>query len=289
VHDVLERLGFGLGERKVHRALHGRYSLYQVRKVLKQLKAKWRSRGRRLREAARKRVCVLARGTIWSLDGTHLGRDAWGTAAVAELVRDVASTKTLGVSIGPPPDSQEVVVLLQRVVEATGEAPLVLSADNGSENLDAVVEWCREQGVVLLRNLPHTPQHNPWVEHGNGEIKAHSGVGKGLHIPKVRDLTDLLRHALDLIDGGIPRSTRGWLTARDAYNALPAAQDLVDRAGFVQEAHCAIREAVQDCHSWREERLATREAILQVLERHGMVTRTRGRPSHCDAKADRVS
>jgi hypothetical protein len=151
------------------------------------------------------------------------------------------------------------------------------------------VAWCREQGVVLLRNLPHTPQHNPWVEHGNGEIKAHSGVGKGLHIPNLSELPDLLRLALDLIDGAIPRSTRGWQTAREAYNALPAAQALVDRAAFVQEAHCAIRRAVRDCRSWREERLAAREAILQVLEQHGMVTRTRGRPPHCDAEPDTVS
>jgi hypothetical protein len=262
VRGVLKRLGSHLGARKVYRVLEAKYSHYQVREVLKQLKAQSRSRRRRLREASRKHVHVLARGAIWSVDGTHLGRDAWGTAAVGEIVRDVVSTKTLGASIGPPPDSREVVVILQRVVEATGERPLVLAADNGTENLDAVVDWCREQGVVLLRNLPHTPQHNPWIEHGNGEIKAHSGVGQGLHIPNVSELPDLLRQALDLIDGCIPRPTRGWQTAREAYRTLPSAEALIDRAAFVREAHCAITTAVRHCRSW---------------------------PSPCDAKADRVS
>jgi len=289
VLGVLRRLGFGTGERKVHYELDRKYTLYQVREVLRQLKAQWRSRRGRQRRAARKHVRVLVRGAIWSVDGTHLGRDAWGTAAVGEIVRDVASTKTLGVSVGPPPDSHEVVVLLQRVVEATGERPLVVSMDNGPENLDAVVEWCQEQGVVLLRSLPHTPQHNPWVEHGNAEIKQHSGLGKAVLIPHVRDLPDLLRRALDTIDGRVPRTTRGWQTARDAYRTLPSAEALVDRAAFVREAHCAITEAVRDCQSWREERLATRAAILQVLERHAMVITTRGRPPLERQEPDGVS
>jgi hypothetical protein len=286
---VLKRMGYGTGARKVHHELQGRYSHYLVREVVKQLKAKWRSREARRRAAARRHVRVLARGAIWSVDGTHLGRDACGTAVVGEIVRDVASTKSLGVSVGPPPDSQEVVVLLQRVVEATGEPPLVLALDNGAENLDAVVRWCRKQGVVLLRNLPHTPQHNPWVEHGNGEIKAHTGLGKRVLIAWVRAAAELLLRALHTIDGCIPRSTRGWLTARQAYRALPSAASLLNRAAFVREAHCAITTAVRHCRSWRERRLARREAVLLVLERYGLVTRTRGRPAHCDAKADGVS
>jgi transposase InsO family protein len=286
--SVLERLGWSTGERTVHREI-GKYSLYQVRVALRDLRAERRARKQRLRESLCSHVRVLARATIWSLDGTHLGRDAWCTAVVGEIVRDVASTKTLGVSIGPPPSSEEVVVLLQRVVEESGERPLVVASDNGGENQEALVSWCREHGVILLRSLPRTPQHNPWVEHGNGELKAHTGLGKGVLVLNPGVLPDLLRRALDRIDGAIPRCSRGWQTARQSYRSLPCAETLVDRRGFVDEVHCAIGRAVQDCCTWREERLAEREAILQVLERHGLVTRTRGRPPRHGEKPDGVS
>jgi len=289
VSGVLERLGACAGERKVHHELGQRCSLYQVRVALRDLRAERRVRTQRLRESLCSHLRVMARATIWSLDGTHLGRDAWCTAVVGEMVRDVASTKTLGASIGPPPSSEEVVVLLQRVVDESGERPLVVSADNGGENLDALVTWCRKQGVILLRNLPRTPQHNPWVEHGHGELKAHTGLGKGVIVPDPGELPDLLRRALDRIDGAIPRSSLEWQTARQAHRSLPCAEALVDRASFLHEVHCAIALAVQDCESWREKRLAEREAILQVLERYALVTRTRGRPPHHGDKPDGVS
>ena len=201
VRAVLVRLGFGAGEGSVQRELGGRVPLRLVRESLCELKREHRSRERRAREEVRSHVRVLARGAIWSLDGTHLGRDAASTAVVGEMVRDVASTKTLGVSIGPPPTSSEVVVLLQRVVDETGEVPLVVSLDNGPENRGQLEAWCEERGVVRLMNLPYTPEHNPWVEHGNGELKAETGLGRGTRIDDVRSLAHHVVHAIDKIDG----------------------------------------------------------------------------------------
>jgi hypothetical protein len=233
-------------------------------------------------------VQVHARGVIWSVDGTELGRDGWGTAVVAEQVRDVGAGKTLGVSVGPPPTSEEVVVLMQRVVETTGEAPLVLAADGGPENRGELIAWCREHGVILLRSLPYTPQHNPWVEHGNGELKRETGLASNSIVLDVRELPTLLLKALDRIDGTIPRATRGWRTAREAWREMPCAERLVDRADLRAEVACAIREAVRGCCSWRERRLAKRRAILAVLERHGLVTSTRGRSRRDGGQPDRV-
>lgn len=49
---------------------------------------------------------------------------------------------------------------------------VALAQDNGGENQGDLVAWCERHRVVILRNLPHTPEHNPWIEHGFGELKA---------------------------------------------------------------------------------------------------------------------
>ena len=288
VRSVLEQLGIAAGERTVHHALDGEVSLRLVRESLAELKAEHRTRARRKREELRSSVHALARGAMWSLDGTHLGRDEAGAALVGEIVRDVASTKTLGVSVGPPPTSAEVVVLLEHVVAETGEVPLVLSIDNGPENQDELEAWCRQMDVVRLRNVPHTPQHNAWVEHGNGELKAETGLGKGMRIGDVHGVVLEVARALEKIDGARPRATRGWRTAWDAYAALPSAETLIDRGRFAADVRCAIDQAVQDCRTARERRLAEREAILTSMECSGLITRTRGRAPKRASKAEDV-
>jgi hypothetical protein len=288
VRSVLEVMGIGVGERTVCRELDGEVPTRLVRESLAELKAEHRARVRRRHEGTRTSVQVLARGAMWSLDGTHLGRDEAGTAHVGEIVRDVASTTTLGVSVGPPPSSAEVVALLDHVVAETAEVPLVLSIDNGPENQDELDAWCTKMDVVGLKNLPRTPQHNPWVEHGNGEIKAETGLGKGVRIGNARGVVLDVVHALDKIDGARPRATRGWRTAREAYAALPSAETLVERRQFAAATRCAIDQAVQDCKTARERRLAEREAILTSMECSGLITRTRGRVPRWAPEAEDV-
>ena len=134
---------------------------------------------------------------------------------------------------------------------------------------------------MRLRNLPRTPQHNPWVEHGNGEIKAETGLGKGVRVQDACTAAQDIARALERIDGARPRATRGWKTARKAYADLPRADACVERASFVNDVHCAIREAVQDCETARARRIAEREAILTCMEHAELITRNRGR-APCD-------
>jgi hypothetical protein len=56
----------------------------------------------------------------------------------------------------------------------------------------------------------------------------------------------------------------------------------------LHEAHCAVAKAVQGSRTWKQRRLAEREAILMALERNGLVTRTRGRQLRDGAKPDDV-
>ena len=288
VRSALDRLGLAAGERTVHHELGGEVPLRLVRESLAELKAEHRARTRRAREQARTSTRVTARDAIWSLDATHLGRDEAGVAVVGEIVRDVASSRTLGAALGPPPTSASVVALLRHVVAEMNVLPFVLALDNGPENRGALEAWCESQGVVLLRNLPHTPQHNPWVEHGNGEIKAETGLGRGARVTDLDAAANRVVQALQRIDGARPRPSRGWKTARVAYAELPAAQALADRGRFLEEARCAIQGAVQDCRTARQRRLAERRAILTTLVDFGLIEQTRGRTPRDAAKAEDV-
>lgn len=289
VAAVLERVGYRAGEALVHEQLDKEVPLGLVRRVLRELKTEHEGRKRRALEAVRTHVVVHGRNVMWSVDGTHLGRDPENKAVIGEVVRDVASTSTLGLSAGPPPTSGEVVALLDHVASETGELPLVLASDNGGENKGEVDAWCERHGVVRLRNLPYTPQHNPWVEHGNRELKQESGLGKGVALDSKEVALSVLIEAVERIDTRIPRATRGWRTAREAYAELPAGHALIDRQGFLNDAHCAIERALQDCTSSRARRLAEREAVLGTMERCELITRTRGRATKRPQKPEGVS
>jgi hypothetical protein len=289
IRAVLDAGSWSASAREVHRALAGEVSRGLVLEIWKELRDE---RARVLREQRAgwsRHTHVSARDALWSLDGTHVGRDLEGDSVIAELVRDVGSTMTKGHSTGNAPTSAEVARLLERIRQATGTCPLVLARDNGAENLDAVDTWCKEQRVIVLRNLWHVPQHNPWVEHGNAEIKHESGLGKGVRIDSIVLASRTVAVALDYIDGVRRRPTRDMRTAREAYAEMPAADAMVDRTAFYAETCCAIRAAVEGWESGREQRLAERQAILNALERYGVLTQTRGRRAQPLAKEEGVS
>jgi len=174
------RQGRTVGERPVAQALQGQVSLWEVRSALRRWKA--RDRVRENRQSAQRRVSVRVRcrDAIWAQDATHLGRDPDGRAVQAEVLRDLASTRTLALSVGPPATSDEVVALLERAVQARGCAPLVWLTDNAAVyHAPVVAAWCRAHGVVHLRTLPYTPQHNAHCEHGHGELEQEAELGKG--------------------------------------------------------------------------------------------------------------
>jgi transposase InsO family protein len=172
--------GRGSGEQKVWNRLGKTVPLREVRRHLRDLKARWRKvLARRL---ARDRVSmqVLARDAVWSMDATHLGRDRIGEVQ-GEVVKDCASTTLMSVSVGRPSDGDAVVAILNRVLAERGVLPLVLVTDNGPPYCSEVLEeWLDTRGVVHLFSLPHTPQHNASAERANGEIKEDTGLGKGV-------------------------------------------------------------------------------------------------------------
>lgn len=279
VRGVLEEQGWSAGERPVHRVLRDTLSLPLTRAALAELKAERRKAVRTVREQARCSIHVLARDALWSQDATHVGRDQEQGAVQAEVLREVASTRTLEVTVGPPASAQDVVAMLERARRERGCPPHVWATDNAASYCSAEVgAWLAEHQVVPLLSLPRTPQHNAASEHGMRELKEEAQLVAPERVGDTADTDDLLARLLaarDRLDHHRPRRSRGWLTAVQADAALPPAEALVSRQAFYAAACCAIEEAVLHSHTKTERRRATRTAVLRCMQHFGLTTMTR--------------
>jgi len=275
--EQLNKQGWEVGEEPIWRALEGRVPRARVRRVLREVKLERRRAARRHARERRVSVRVLARDAIWSMDATHLGRTVLGAAVQGEVLRDAASTRSIGLSVGPQATGEEVVALLEQTVRERGGAPLVLQTDNGGAyKSDAVAVWCTKYGVLHLLNLPRTPQHNGASENGMYGLKLNAGLSDRRAVIDVDDACARLESARDRIDTHRLRRTRGWKTAVQADQDNPHWSTLVSRKEVLQKASCALEEGLLHCKGRRAERRAHREAILGTLQHFSVIQRTRG-------------
>jgi hypothetical protein len=303
-------LGRSAGLPRVLAALEQRglvVSITVVRELLRRLKRRWSRVLARARAARRVRVAVHARDVLWSQDATHLGRDQRGKKVEALAVKDVATTTAIEHSIGGAARAEDVLALLVRAKLVRGTLPLVLAMDNGPANRNELVcSYLHAERVIVLWNVPHTPEHNAWVESLHGELKLELEVSGALWMGVAdptqgpRSLTEAgaeretghldacVSRTLRVMNGRA-RPSRGGRSATQLDTLLDRAEDLVDRERFYAAA-CAARErAVLGIENTRARRRAEREAIWCTLEELGLVTRTRGRgPATC-SKAERLS
>jgi transposase InsO family protein len=289
VREQFEVQGFTTGWRPLDEALKT-----VPTRLVQEWSARWkqRRRVRRAREAQARRVSVQVhkRDALWSIDATHLGR-AGADAQQAEVVKELATTRVVGVSLGCVATGEDVVRLLTQCVQDRGVAPLVLCHDNGKAYCCGLVSrWCAENGVIELVNEPRTPQHNAACERGIKDLKAECELGSGCELVRVdgrlwvgdasldgapqwcRDV----QAAMQRLNCGRLRGSRGYKTAAQLDRETASAESWACRESFHQAACSAIEDAVRDARGARARRRATREAIYRTLERFGMVTRTRG-------------
>ena len=134
----------------------------------------------------------------------------------AEMIRDVASTKMLDGTAGPPASGEEIVAQLERTAAERGAWPHVLVTDNGGPYRARVVKRClKKHQVVHLFNEAHTPEHNPWVEHGHGEHQQEMMLDVWDALPDLETLRAELARATHTLDEARLRASRGWKTASD--------------------------------------------------------------------------
>jgi hypothetical protein len=146
--------------------------------------------------------------------------------------------------------------------------------------------------VIALFNVPHTPQHNPFVERAFGDLKCASRldelVARGADssqalvcVPDagVSNTCELLRERLCATRDALDRTPRLALRTRtpaEVDGSAERAEDRACRARFYADARAALARVAAQPLKPRARRRAEREAILCTLETHGLVRRTRG-------------
>ena len=154
-----------------------------------------------------------------------------------------------------------------------GVLPLVFLRANGpAYRCEALAESFREQQVIHLFSLPHTPQHNAGLERANREVKETADLRDGMTIEEVRAEIETTRLRLNRR----PRPSRNGLTADELNSILAPATSIVSREAFYSTCQRAIDEAVAGVTSGRARRIATRNAIFTTKESLKLITVTRG-------------
>ena len=278
-HVALLRHGFRRWWKTIWKCLEGTcvFSQALVREVVTDLKRMNTSLQGLLRELRRVKVKVRLGNAIWALDETLLGRLEDGTGVQGIVVREVASTRTLVVSVGPAATAEDLIRVLEALRLARGELPLVLCMDNGpAMRSDLVALYLRFHQVLVLFNLPYVSEHNACVERGHRDIKELSGLGKGVVLRHYEEAVQALEPAVKELNEGRPLASRDWKTAQAVDVALPRWYASLNRRAAYEGGCRAIRDAVQGCRNDHERRKAEREALLCYLESLSLIERTRG-------------
>jgi transposase InsO family protein len=204
-----------------------------------------------------------------------------GHSVETDVVKDRGSLRTLGLSVGSAATGDDVVLLLKTLQARKGGLPLMLQTDNGAAYCsNEVVRLLEQEQVVHLRSRVRQPTDNGAAERGIGELKAEAGLGRGKHIEHARQAGLLLASAADRLNRNRCRGSKGYRTANTLAKTLPSWYNRINRDRFYREAGEAIRRAEEN-NGKRRARHAANEAVLTLLERHGIVERTRGvQPNH---------
>lgn len=274
----LRRQGWTSGWRTIAKAVPS-VSPYLLKKYVPALKHRHQVRVLRMRAKHRVSLKVLNPGVMAGLDAFH----AAGTRkdpVTSEVLKDAATLKYLGGSVGKPSEARDVVNLLKRVEETSG-LPLVLATDNGVYKSADVQAYLTRRQVIWLPSRPHTPQDNGRTERAIREIReetpsTESDSAVGLACALSHTAGRLNRHRL--------RASQGYRTAEELTGNTRAC-DLVERRVFYEAARQAIRDAVKVAPSARQARAGWRQAVVETLERFGLAMQTRGDGSPAHAKA----
>jgi transposase InsO family protein len=267
-----------------------------VEQELAELKRADRAAQRRLLERVRVGREILVRDAVWGEDTTHLGRLVNGLSVDGELIKDLGTLETVGLSVGASPLSQDLIRLLSQTAEDRGGWPLVWLGDMAAINRDATLRALLDsKRVVHLLSRVHTPTDNAATEHQHGEVKREAGLGKGVVLGSADEARERAEAARRVLDHGRLRATRGWRTAAELGRVLPRADALVDREAFFEAACSAMEVAARSATTKRAAQKARREAVFALLEQLGLQRthvglrpRVRPGPTACSAHADRV-
>jgi len=279
--------GESAGWRPIAKALSGKHPTRLVQHTLSALKKTDRIEKRKRLAALAEKVTVLAKEVIFAQDQMHLGRQD-GQAVEAQVLKDRGTLGHPGVFVGPVAKSEDVVMLLKAVKEKKGKLPLVFQSDNGPAYVgDPLKRYLKQERVVHLKSRTYRPTDNGAAEHGIGELRAATGLGRGVKLESSLQAGEKVLHAIRKLDRYRLRGSRGFATAKELAQKMGSWYPKVDREGFYWEVQAALQQAVLGLEDDRA-RKAERDAIYNALEKYGLITWSRGGGSKPEPKRERI-
>jgi transposase InsO family protein len=270
-----KRQGRAVGWRKVFKALSGWIPLRLVQEALARFKKRDRARERKRREECAERISVKVKDVIWTQDGTHLGRTR-DASVEGQVLKDRGSLKNGSLLVGLPACAADVLVLLKTGKSENGILPLVYQTDNDSVYLDCTVQsFLKRERVVHLKSRVCHPWDNGAAERGIRELKYESRLGKGVKLENIEEAAMRFGKAALQLNRYCLRGTKGYISSDRLAQTMPSWYDRIDRETFYEEVQISIKSAVQGLKGNRA-RKAERDAIYDVLEKYGLIERTRG-------------
>jgi len=278
-----------VGWRTLHAWLDALHSTDAVQRALAWICARVRRRRARWREQHALHVEVLTAGSLWSIDGTHVGRDGQGRGLETQDLKDNGSRLLLVADIGSAVSGEEAVAVLEAGRQAHGGLPLAVLSDNGGPYTSEVFRsYLAENRVVHILNLPHTPQHNGACEQIHRELKAEAELGKGVIIRSLPDAAEAVQGALTRLNTR-PRGVLGGTCASAQHTATTRRYTPKTREVIYESCRRAMDAALSGTGTPRARRLAARRAALATLEHYGIIKQTRGNDDGHTVKAEDVS
>lgn len=269
----LERQGYP-GWRPIAAALP-ELPIRLLQACVQSLKRAHRKRIRQVRKDNRISMDVLARETIWTMDGTQVGRAENGKAVEVQVIKDRGSLAYRAMRTGAPAVSSDVTRLFEHVKQAAG-LPLVCSTDNGAIYCSQETrEYFEREKIVHLRSLPRTPEHN-----GSAEIG----------IRDVKETTQLTGMAIESTAEKINRNrlfgSKSFKSPSQLDEELTVAYNKVSRDEFYERCMNRLCKVSRSTLSRKEKRRAEREVIFRTLEEYGLIQRTRGNRPYMSENAE---
>ena len=281
--------GKNAGWRPIDEALEGKSPTKLVQEMVGRFKKKKRRRMKRHQASDAEKIIVKVIGVLWAQDGTHLGRYEDGSESQAQVIKDRGPLKTVGLSIGPPATSKDVLMLLKCSKVEQGGNPLVWQTDNDSIYLEKdVQEYLERERMVHLKSRVGRPTDNGAAERGIYELKSDAGLGKGVRLLSPLETALRLGRSAVKINENRLRGSKGYATANRLADEMPFWYDLTDRNTFYEEATTAMKTSVKGKEG-DHARKAERDAVHGVLEKYGLIEWTRGGRTLTTCKQENIS
>ena len=269
----LHRQGYP-GSPAIASALSKKVPLRLIRLYVGKIKLRRRIKLREMQLKMRVSTKVKTANVIWSQDGTHLGRNK-KRSVEAQVIKDRGSLKVLSVLTGLSADGKTIVGMMKQIKKVRS-LPLVWMTDNGSCYVNKEVEtFMKNEKVIHLRSLPHTPQHNGSAERMMCELKNSSMLGKKTIVNANLEVHEGFANSALIINEYRKRATHGFKSSNEVDDEMLMHEPKVNREQLYNE-YCEEKKRLLETKQGRELRLCEREMVMCLLEKYDLITRSRG-------------